>query len=320
MSLRVQSSVLDAIRTSALSKRYGKEVAVDGLDWSVPLGGITGLLGPNGAGKTTTLKMLFGLTRPTSGSATVLGSDISVEGGTVRQEAAFLPAEKEAPGWMRAGTLAAEYGSYFSDWDFAILDRLARRWSVPLDARVRTLSRGTRGKLLLAMALARRPQVLVLDEPTDGLDPAGIEDVLGFLVDLASTEGTAVVLSTHRLEEVERVCDRITILSNGRLSVDGDADSLRSEWNIITARGAISAETRNSVLSKGRVHSWTQEGEHAHLVVIDAAEPVIEALKAAGCEGLQSSRMTIREIYLAATHYEERHGDAATPPVRDSLA
>jgi ABC-2 type transport system ATP-binding protein len=256
-----ETSVLDAVRTSALTKRYGERIAVDNLDWVVPAGGITGLLGPNGAGKTTTLKMLFGLAHPTSGSARVLGADVATQGATVRHEAAFVTAENEAPGWMRAGQLAAEYGTLFADWDLTVVNRLAKRWAVPLDAKVRTLSRGTRCKLLLAMALARRPHLLVLDEPTDGLDPAGVEDVLGYLVDIAANEGTAVVLSTHRLEEVERVCDRVTILANGKLMVDGDADTLRGE------RG-----------------------------------------------------MSIREIYLSVTNYEERHGDGEAPPLRDGLA
>ncbi len=253
--------VLEAINTSGLTKRFRKKVAVDNVTWVVPTAGITGLLGPNGAGKTTLLKMLFGLSLPTSGSAAVLGTDVFSHGDVVRREAAFVSAERDLPVWMKAGDLAAQYGRFFPDWDIREFQRLVERWSIPLDTRAGALSRGMRGKLLIAMALARKPHLLVLDEPTDGMDPAGIEDVLTFLVDVAAGEATTVVLATHRLDEVERVCDRITILVNGKIVVDDDADTLREQ-----------------------------------------------------------RRMSIREIYLAVTNYEEGGGDAEANAVRDGLA
>lgn len=259
--MSVAAGVLDAVRTTGLTKRFGKKIAVDSVNWTVPAAGITGLLGPNGAGKTTLIKMLFGLAAPSSGSASVLGSDIVANGDVVRREAAFVSADRELPDWMRAGDVASQYGEFFPDWDANEFQRLADRWAIPLGSKVGTLSRGMRGKLLIAMALARKPHLIVLDEPTDGMDPAGIEDVLTFLVDIAASEATSVVLATHRLDEVERICDRVAIIVNGRIVVDDNADNLRSE------RG-----------------------------------------------------MSIRDIYLAATNYEDGGGDAEATAVRDGLA
>ena len=224
--------ILEAINTSGLSKSYRKKVAVDNVSWVVPAGGITGLLGPNGAGKTTLLKMLFGLVSPSSGSASVIGTDIVARGAVVRRDAAFVSAERELPAWMKAGDLARQYGMLFPDWDSREFDRLIAQWDVPLGVKVGTLSRGMRGKLLIAMALARKPHLLVLDEPTDGMDPAGIEEVLTHLVDIAASEATTVVLATHRLDEVERICDRVAILVKGKIVVDDDSDALRSQWKM----------------------------------------------------------------------------------------
>jgi ABC-2 type transport system ATP-binding protein len=215
-----------------VSKKFrGGNYGVCDLSLSIG-GGVLGLLGPNGAGKTTLIKMLFGLVAPTTGTARVVQSDVVSNGAVVRRDAAFVSAERDLPAWMKAGDLARQYAMYFPDWDSSEFERLIGQWAIPLGAKVGTLSRGMRGKLLIAMALARKPHLLVLDEPTDGMDPAGIEEVLTHLVDIAASEATTVLLATHRLDEVERVCDRVAILVKGKIVVDDDSDALRAQWKM----------------------------------------------------------------------------------------
>ncbi|HEU4557218.1 MAG TPA: ABC transporter ATP-binding protein, partial [Longimicrobium sp.] len=226
----------DAVRTAGLVKRHGwlpgarsHRVAVAGLDLHVPVGGITGLLGPNGAGKSTAVKLLLGLARPTAGSATVLGRDAWRDSLDVRREVAFVPEERSVFGWMRTADFIDRVARLSPRWDATVASRLARRWEIDGSGRLRTLSQGTRSRVLLLVALARRASLLLLDEPTTGLDPAAVDDALQELVQ-AAADGATVLLVTHRLDEVERICDRVAVMSDGRAVLQGDLDDLRATW------------------------------------------------------------------------------------------
>ena len=204
------------IETNQLTKTYGDAHAIDQLNWKVPAGSICGMLGPNGAGKTTTLKILLGITRPTSGSAHVRSLDAVTQSVQIRTFAAFVPEDKILYEKMKAQDFLKFYGSFFPEWSANEAERLLNHWNIPLDKKAGTFSKGNRAKLLLAAALARKPQLLIFDEPTDGLDPAAIEEVLSLIASWAAESSRTALIATHRLDEVERICDKVTIVNNGR--------------------------------------------------------------------------------------------------------
>ncbi|MCY3693993.1 MAG: ABC transporter ATP-binding protein [Chloroflexi bacterium] len=213
------------IRTDGLTKRYGEILAVDGLSMEVPRGRIFGLLGPNGSGKTTTMGMLLGLVKPTAGSFTLFGSNSPhVESlrrlGAIVETPAFYP-------YLSGRDNLAYFQGIGCRSDATELDDLLEKVGLSdrADSRYRTYSLGMKQRLGLAYALLGDPELLFLDEPTNGMDPAGMAEVRDLIRSLG-TGGRTVLLSSHLLHEVEQVCDSVAILSKGRLIAQGDVDDL----------------------------------------------------------------------------------------------
>jgi ABC-2 type transport system ATP-binding protein len=307
----------DAIRTIGLGKRYrsplgrpSERSAVTALDLHVPAGGITGLLGPNGAGKSTVIKLLLGLVRPTSGSAAVLGRDVSRESLAIRREVAYVPESRGIFGWMRVGEFVGHVAALSPRWDAALAARLTTRWTIDQRMRLRELSAGTRSRVLLLVALARRAELLLLDEPTTGLDPRLVDDALSELAG-AAADGVTVLLVTHRLDEVDRICDRVVMMRDGRSVLTADLDDLRAAWRAIDVRGHPAPD---------RLHSWAEvaavipHGEHTRLLVRADPDGVVARVHLLGAEVTGVRALSLREIYLTST--QEEGPDAA----RDDLA
>ena len=214
------------IRISDLTKRYGTTVAVDGLDLVVPAGEVYGYLGPNGAGKTTTIRLLLGLHRPTSGSASLFGLDAWREPVAAHRRVAYVAGEPFLwPALTAAETfefLARVHGNV----DVSYRRELVERFALDTSKKVRALSKGNRQKVQLVAALATRADLLLLDEPTAGLDPL-MEVEFRRCISEAKARGQTVFLSSHILSEVEALCDRVGILRYGRLVEDGSLAELR---------------------------------------------------------------------------------------------
>jgi ABC-2 type transport system ATP-binding protein len=303
--------VTDAIVTHGLTKRYGRwrrtpsRPALDGLDLRVPGGGITGLLGPNGAGKTTLVRLLLGLAHPTAGSAMVFGRDTSRESLAIRRDVAFVPESRAVFGWMRVADFAAGVAALSTRWDAGYAATLMKRWQLDGRARVRELSHGTRCRLFLLVALARRTPLLVLDEATTGLDPATVEEALSELAG-AAADGATILLVTHRLDEVERICDHVVLLDNGRCVLQSDLDELRASWRVIEVAGHAAPERMATWEEVGAVMPY---GEHVRLLVRTAPEAVVDRLRVLGATVIDVRPLTLREIYLASTPHTPR--DAA---------
>jgi ABC-2 type transport system ATP-binding protein len=225
------------IEAKGLSKRYGDIVAVDRVSFSVERGEVVGFLGPNGAGKTTTMRMLTGFLPPTDGEAVIAGHDIFSEPLAARRAVGYMP---ESPPLYPEMTVAAyvDYVARIKDVPrrerAAAVDRALERCALREVASrvIGTLSKGYRQRVGLAQAIVHDPPVLILDEPTIGLDPLQIREIRGLISDLASGDGTAqhtVVLSTHILAEVEAICRRVILISEGRKTVDAPLDELTRE-------------------------------------------------------------------------------------------
>src|SRR2546423_4124882 len=214
------------IETANLSKRYGKQIlAVDGLNLTIRKGEICGFLGPNGAGKTTTLRMLLGLVRPTSGTGKVLGKPLGAAGGLAR-----VGALVESPTFypylsgLRNLRVLARYAGVPSSRVDAVLDQLELTGRA--GDRFETYSQGMKQRLGVAAALLKDPELLILDEPTNGLDPQGTTEMRALMRGIAR-EGRTVLLSSHLLNEVEQTCDRVGVIVKGHLVAEGTIDELR---------------------------------------------------------------------------------------------
>lgn len=286
-----------AIQTVELRKCFGARKALAGANLKVPSGGITGLLGPNGAGKSTLLKLLLGLARPTSGSAAVFGVDAVRDSMAVRRVTAFVPEERAIFGRMRVRTFLDHTHQASVQWDALLAARLLRRWQIPDGMSIGALSNGLRSQLLIAAALARRPGLLLLDEATVGLDPAAVDDTLGEIT-AAAADGTTVLLVTHRLEEVERICDRVAVLHHGYVMIEDDLDDIRASWRAIEV---VRYPPTSRMREWQEVERVTVRGDVALLLVRTDPEVVLHRLGLFGAEILTTRSLTLREIYLAET-------------------
>jgi ABC-2 type transport system ATP-binding protein len=224
-----------AIETQNLTKRYGSVEAVSALHLKVSRHRITGFLGRNGAGKSTTIRMLLGMTRPSEGSGRVLGRPINDarENREIRRHVAFVGEDKGLYGYMTVEQLIRFTASFYTDWRPERAHSLQRRYELPSKRKVRDLSKGMRTKIALLLALARSPEILILDEPSDGLDPVSIEDLLGTL-GAATGEGTTVFFSSHQIAEVERIADQVCMIDRGKLVAELSLDEMRQAYRRIT--------------------------------------------------------------------------------------
>ena len=214
------------IETDKLTKRYGQRVGVDSVSLAIPSGAIFGFLGPNGAGKTTTIRLLLALLRPTEGAARVFGLDCWRHASRIKRDLGYVPGDLRLYHWMTTRSALAIVGKVRGQDLTSAGVQLAREFNLELDVRVRNMSRGTRQKLGLLLAMVHRPRLLVLDEPTSALDPLMQQTFYDHLRQRAR-EGATVFVSSHTLSEVDALCDRAAILRNGQVVANERLDVMR---------------------------------------------------------------------------------------------
>ena len=221
-SFLASGSPVPALSAAALSKRHGDRVAVDALSFTVESGQLCALLGPNGAGKTTTMRMLVGLSRPDSGVATVLGEPVALGAGVLRRAGVVIDGPALVPHLTGRANLKLLWTATRQAWPPPALSEALDLAGLggALDRRVKGYSMGMKQRLILAQALMRRPDVLILDEPTNGLDPAEVRALRDHLVDLAA-RGASVLVSSHQLAEVQQTATHVVVMNLGRLVAAG---------------------------------------------------------------------------------------------------
>lgn len=215
------------LRTLGLGRRFGGVAAVRDLSLTVRRGETYGFLGRNGAGKTTTIRMLMGIVAPDRGKIEFFGEAVRRTPPRLKRRIGYVSQEQNFYPWMDARRIGRFVGAFFPTWDAQEYDRLLQVLDVPPQRRIGHLSGGTRVKLGLALALAHRPELLVLDEPTAGLDPVARREFLDIVDAQARRHGRTTFFSTHRIEEVERVAHRIGVIHDGMLQFEGGLDELR---------------------------------------------------------------------------------------------
>ena len=269
----------DAIATERLTKDYDGRRVVDGLDLHVPAGTVYGFLGRNGAGKSTTIKMLMGMVRPTFGRVELLGHELSALPPDVRGRIAYLAEGHPLYGWMTVAEAARFAGAFHPGrWDRALFEQVIEHFEIPGRAKVRRLSNGQRANVALALAIAPDPDLLILDDPTLGLDTVARHDFLLSMIHLVQRRGRTILFSSHILADVERVADRIGILVDGVLRVDCPTERFKQGVSRVVLEFAGKPPAFPGC--DGLVQAW-EVGRRLELVVVDfgpAQQRVVESL------------------------------------------
>jgi ABC-2 type transport system ATP-binding protein len=287
-----------AIETHQLCRSFKSQPALRGLDLQVPAGSIFGFLGRNGAGKTTTIKILMGLLRADTGSAKVFGVPVADadSAAAIRRRIGFVTEDKELYPYMTVEQIIGFTRPFFPKWRRDLEQLYLDLFELPRTRKIPALSKGMRSKLMLLLAICRGADLLILDEPTDGLDPAATEDMLRELVSIAGSSGVTIFFSSHQLSEVELIADHIGIVDRGRIVAAGCLDDMKASYqrlNVIFEDGAqLPArwpEGTESVRQEGRVVSMLCSRNS------DAIAEIARSIPGATVERFP---VTLKEIFL----------------------
>lgn len=224
------------VEIDRLSRRFGRTLALDNINLRVPRGAVFGIVGANGAGKTTLIRHLLGLLRAQQGTVRLFGCDPVRDPVGVLARVGYLSEENDLPPWMRVHELLRYIRAFYPGWDDAFAEQLRELFAIDPAARVRDLSRGQKARTGLLIAIAYRPELLILDEPSTGLDPLARRDILTAVLRTIAEEGRTVLFSSHLLDEVERVSDHVAMLDKGRVIVQGPLDDVREAHRVLTVR------------------------------------------------------------------------------------
>ncbi|MFO7321952.1 MAG: ABC transporter ATP-binding protein [Chloroflexota bacterium] len=305
------SAEAPVIETRELSKVYpGRppKTALDRLTLSVNRGEVFGYLGPNGAGKTTTIKLLLDLIRPTSGSVSLFGLDANRDSVAIRRRVGFLPGELNLWDNQTSLEVIRYFGRVRGSLDMSYVKTLAERLDFDLTRKIRTYSTGNKRKLGLILAFMNRPELLILDEPTTGLDPL-VQQTFYQMVQEARAEGRTVFMSSHVLSEVQAICERVGIIRNGRLQTVERVDALTQvdfRWVSLRLRDPVPPDALAHVPG---VSDVVVNGNTVQLRLTGDFDPLLRALSNTYVQDMRVQEPTLEEIFLA--YYSD------TPPVNN---
>lgn len=294
-----------AVQFLGVGKTY-PHFRLDDIDLTLPVGSILGFIGANGAGKSTTLRILMGLVRPDRGTVRVLGHRMPENQVAAKREVGYVSEDLRL---YKAATLLWHMElvrSIFPGWDPAYAAELVRRFDLKPEQKIKGLSHGQRVKAALLLALARRPRLLVLDEPTTGLDPVARHEVLGALAEILLDERRTVLFSSHNTLDVEQISDRITFLDRGRIVDSDDKESFLDRWR----RVRLEVPANAPLPEVPGVVDATRSGRLAILTTNRFEPRLAEACQAAGATVYAVEPMTLEEIFVADVK-SRREGRAA---------
>ena len=284
------------IEVHGLTRQFDNKLALNELSLTVPRGGVFGLIGGNGAGKTTLIRHLLGMLRAQSGTVRVFGDDPVADPVGVLGRIGYLSEDRDLPNWMRVHELMRYTQAFYPNWDSQYADELRDAFDLDPKVKIKALSRGQRARAGLLIALAHRPELLILDEPSSGLDPVVRRDILGAIIRTIAEEGRTVFFSSHLLDEVERVADRVAIIHRGQILLTAAMDEIKDSHHRMTLRfeQALSqAPALDGTLScEGTGMEWTY-------ICNGESEQLRRAANAMGATVVDHSALTLDEIFVS---------------------
>jgi ABC-2 type transport system ATP-binding protein len=297
---------------SRVTRCFGKLTALDSVTLGIPPGVVFGLIGGNGAGKTTLIRHLLGLLKPNEGQVRVFGLDPAAEPVAVLSRVGYLSEDRDLPDWMRVDELLSNTRAFFRNWDTAYAEELRQAFELDRRARVRSLSRGQRARAGLLLALAHKPELLILDEPSSGLDPVVRRDILAAIIRTIADEGRTVVFSSHLLDEVERVADKVALLHAGKIVLEGSLEEIASAHCRLTVRfeepRLEPAPLAGSLACSGSLHEWS------YVCAADAGQAQ-SAAAATGGRVVEVASVSLEEIFISRVN---GRGPMSTPRTEKS--
>lgn len=298
------------VDVSNLCRTFGTTQALQDINLAIYPGQVYGLVGENGAGKTTLLRHFLGLLKPTSGTIRVFGRDPVRDPAATLAKTGFLSEDRDLPLWMRIDQVLSYYQGFFPAWDTQYADELLATFELEPTQRLKTLSRGQLARVGLLVAVAHRPPLLLLDEPSSGLDPVVRQDILAAIIRTVADDGRTVIFSSHLLDEIQRVSDQVAMIHRGRMLLSDSLDSILEEHSRVTIRlaepvmtlpaipGAIHGEGSGrewSVISNGATAGLLSWVRASHAEIIDENPPSLEEIfvarvRQSGASGLEDNQ------------------------------
>jgi ABC-2 type transport system ATP-binding protein len=301
----MEQSVVDVTN---LSRLYGEKTALDGVSFRAGAGQVYGLVGSNGAGKTTLLKHLLGLLRATSGSVRVFGRDPVVDPVGVLSRVGYLSEDRELPEWMRVEELMRYTQAFHPTWDASYARELLETFALDPAKKIKNLSKGMRAQAGLIAAVAYRPELLILDEPSSGLDAVVRRDILDAIVRAVADDGRTVIFSSHLLDEVERMSDHVTMMQQGRVTLSGVLDDVRRDYQRSRVHFVDHFDQPpvldTALAMEGGGRSWS-------VIHSGSPEQFRHSVMARGGEVVDSRDATLEEIFLARSGRNRKQAEAA---------
>ncbi len=296
MNFPTPSSAGAVIAVSDLACRFGAKTVLDSLSLYVPRGSVFGLVGENGAGKTTLIKHLLGLLVPQAGTVRLFGMDPVADTVAVLGRVGYLSEHRELASWMRVDELMRFTAAFYPSWDTRYAEELRKEFRLDPQARVRNLSQGQQAKAGLLLALAYKPELLILDEPSTGLDPVVRRDILEAIIRTIGQEGRTVLFSSHLLDEVERVSDHLAMIHEGAIVLHGPLDEVKRAHRRLILRF-------DSPLPAPPEFPWalsvTGAGREWRVICNDPSGAVPELAAERGGRIVEEQAPTLDEIFLA---------------------
>jgi ABC-2 type transport system ATP-binding protein len=284
------------VKVADLSRRFGRTVALDGVNLEVPRGVVFGLVGENGAGKTTLIRHMLGLWKAQTGTVRVFGLDPARDPVGVLARIGYLSEDRDLPDWMRIAELLRYLRAFFPSWDDRFAEDLRRQFDLDSRARINTLSQGQRARVGLLTALAYRPELLILDEPSTGLDPIVRREILAAIIRTIAEDGRTVLFSSHLLEEVERVSDHVALLDHGRMVLCEPLETIKASHRRLTLRFDEPLASPPALLGSSR---WEGFGREWSATCCGSLEDLQGQAVGIGARIVEEHTPSLDEIFLA---------------------
>jgi ABC-2 type transport system ATP-binding protein len=282
------------IEIKNLSRKFGRKQALDDVSMEIPRGVVMGLVGLNGAGKTTLLKHILGLLRAQQGSVSVFGKDPSRHPKYVLSRMGYLTEEDSLPGWMKVWQILRFSKPFYPNWNDQYAQELLETFKIDPAKTIKKMSKGQRARVGLTIALAHRPELLVLDEPSSGLDPVVRNDILAAIIRTIADSGRTVLFSSHLLDEVQRVSDMIGVIRNGKLVECGPLENLQTRYQRVT----LTVDDSSEPPKMEAMGKWEQSGDQWSAILDIAGEDLEQAVASIGGKIVKAQGVSLNDWFL----------------------